>query len=144
MTRRDAEGEFSHLDRTVDVIDTPTGPVNLLPAGDPRAGRVDDRPCGFLLFGPPYDRTAAEARDRGWAVEHLPGGHLHQLVDPGSVAARHPHHDGEMALSGTLTANGRANHQGRGGRQPISFPLASWPMFRQPFLDVVRQPDPAL
>jgi hypothetical protein len=48
----------------------------------------DDRPCGYLLFGPPYDDMAREARGRGWDVEHIPGRHLHQLVDPGAVAAR--------------------------------------------------------
>ncbi|MGW4940834.1 alpha/beta hydrolase [Actinoplanes sp. NPDC004185] len=48
----------------------------------------DDRPCGYLLFGPPYDLMARDARERGWAVDELPGGHLHQLVDPGAVAAR--------------------------------------------------------
>jgi hypothetical protein len=48
----------------------------------------DDRPCGYLLFGPPYDLMAKDARERGWAVDQLPGGHLHQLVDPGAVASR--------------------------------------------------------
>jgi hypothetical protein len=48
----------------------------------------DDRPCGYVLFGPPYDRTAQEARERGWDVDAVPGGHLHQLVDPDAVAAR--------------------------------------------------------
>jgi hypothetical protein len=48
----------------------------------------DDRPCGYLLFGPPYDRMAQDARERGWDVEQTPGGHLHQLVDPDTVAAR--------------------------------------------------------
>ena len=48
----------------------------------------DDRPCGYLLFGPPYDRTADDARERGWDVDHVPGGHLHQIVDPETVAAR--------------------------------------------------------
>jgi hypothetical protein len=47
----------------------------------------DDRPCGYLLFGPPYDEVAADARGRGWPVEHVAGRHLHQLVDPGAVAA---------------------------------------------------------
>ena len=42
--------------------------------------------CGYLLFGPPYDREAAEARDRGWPVRELPGQHLHQLVDPAGTA----------------------------------------------------------
>jgi hypothetical protein len=48
----------------------------------------DDRPCGYLLFGPPYDRMARESRERGWDVDHVPGGHLHQLVDPDAVTAR--------------------------------------------------------
>ena len=48
----------------------------------------DDRPCGYLLFGPPYDLVAQDARQRGWDVEQIPGGHLHHLVDPDAVAAR--------------------------------------------------------
>ena len=48
----------------------------------------DDRPCGYLLFGPPYDRMARQARKRGWDVDEVPGRHLHQLVDPDAVAAR--------------------------------------------------------
>jgi hypothetical protein len=48
----------------------------------------DNRPCGYLLFGPPYDRMAQEARDRGWDVDQVRGGHLHQLVDPDTVTAR--------------------------------------------------------
>ncbi|MGW3811557.1 hypothetical protein [Micromonospora sp. NPDC005113] len=48
----------------------------------------DHRPCGYLLFGPPYDRMAQESRKRGWSVAEVPGGHLHQLVDPDAVTAR--------------------------------------------------------
>src|SRR5690349_4488727 len=48
----------------------------------------DAQPCGYLLFGPPYEQVANEAAARGWAVERLPGRHLHQLVDPGGVAER--------------------------------------------------------
>jgi hypothetical protein len=48
----------------------------------------DDRPCGYVLFGPPYDDMAREARERGWDVAEVTGGHLHQLVDPDAVAAR--------------------------------------------------------
>jgi pimeloyl-ACP methyl ester carboxylesterase len=48
----------------------------------------DDRPCGYLLFGPPYDRVATEAGERGWDVDQVPGQHLHQLVDPDAVTAR--------------------------------------------------------
>jgi hypothetical protein len=48
----------------------------------------DAQPCGYLLFGPPYEQVANEAAARGWAVERLPGRHLHQLVDPDGVATR--------------------------------------------------------
>jgi hypothetical protein len=48
----------------------------------------DNRPCGYVLFGPPYDRMAQQARERGWDVDHVSGGHLHQLVDPDAVTAR--------------------------------------------------------
>jgi pimeloyl-ACP methyl ester carboxylesterase len=48
----------------------------------------DDRPCGYLLFGPPYEPTAKDAQERGWAVDHVPGLHLHQLVDPHAVTGR--------------------------------------------------------
>lgn len=48
----------------------------------------EDRPCGYLLFGPPYDDLAAEAGARGWLVEQIPGQHLHQIVDPTAVAER--------------------------------------------------------
>jgi hypothetical protein len=48
----------------------------------------DNRPCGYVLFGPPYDRMAQESRERGWDVDEVPGRHLHQLVDPDTVTAR--------------------------------------------------------
>ncbi len=51
-------------------------------------GWDDDLPCGYLVFGPPYDEAAADARRRGWLVEQLPGQHLHQIVDPDATADR--------------------------------------------------------
>jgi hypothetical protein len=48
----------------------------------------DAQPCGYLLFGPPYEPVANEAAARGWAVERVPGLHLHQLVDPAGVTDR--------------------------------------------------------
>ncbi|MEU4221214.1 alpha/beta hydrolase [Actinoplanes sp. NPDC026623] len=48
----------------------------------------DGRPCGYLLFGPPYEEVANEAAARGWAVERMTGRHLHQVVDPDGVADR--------------------------------------------------------
>jgi hypothetical protein len=48
----------------------------------------DDRPCSYLMFGADGDDDkAADARERGWRVEHMRGLHLHQLVDPDGVAA---------------------------------------------------------
>ena len=44
--------------------------------------------CGYLLFGPPYEEAAADARERGWLVEQVAGLHLHQMVDPAAVAER--------------------------------------------------------
>ena len=48
----------------------------------------DAKPCGYLRFSEAYLPEAEEATRRGWAVEHLPGLHLHQLVDPDAVAER--------------------------------------------------------
>ncbi|MBG0565851.1 alpha/beta hydrolase [Actinoplanes aureus] len=48
----------------------------------------DGMPCGYLLFGPPYDKIAEDARQRGWDVDEVPGRHLHQIVDPGAVTGR--------------------------------------------------------
>ncbi|GAA1654397.1 alpha/beta fold hydrolase [Actinoplanes couchii] len=48
----------------------------------------DSMPCGYLLFSErSYGALAEQAGGRGWRVEHLPGRHLHQVVDPGAVAA---------------------------------------------------------
>jgi hypothetical protein len=43
--------------------------------------------AGYLAFGRTYDLETALAREWGWPVEVLRGGHLHQLVDPAGVAA---------------------------------------------------------
>lgn len=43
--------------------------------------------CGYLWFGAPYDKGAAQAAGFGWPTVHLPGNHLHMLTDPDAVAA---------------------------------------------------------
>jgi len=43
-----------------------------------------DHPCVYVMFGLAYE-AAAQAAARGWPVWHLPGEHLHQLVDPAAV-----------------------------------------------------------
>ena len=45
-----------------------------------------DRPCAFLQFSPGYAEPAGQARRLGWPVRTVPGDHLHQVVDPGTVA----------------------------------------------------------
>jgi hypothetical protein len=42
-------------------------------------------PGAYLAFGDAYADERDDARRRGWPVETLPGGHLHQLVDPTAV-----------------------------------------------------------
>jgi pimeloyl-ACP methyl ester carboxylesterase len=45
-------------------------------------------PCyGYLWFGTPYDKGAAQAAAYGWPTARLPGTHLHMLADPHAVAA---------------------------------------------------------
>lgn len=51
-------------------------------------GWNDGAAFGYLLFGGPYAKQAADAAERGWLVEHEPGLHLHQIVDPDAVADR--------------------------------------------------------
>jgi pimeloyl-ACP methyl ester carboxylesterase len=64
----------------------PRLPLSYYEASVPVPAGWDVRPCAYLLFGPPYAEAATEAHGRGWIVERLPGGHLHQLVDPDGVA----------------------------------------------------------
>ena len=45
----------------------------------------DDLRCCYLQFSQAYNGQAAEARRRGWPVRHVPGEHLHQVVDPDAV-----------------------------------------------------------
>ncbi|MFH9978958.1 alpha/beta hydrolase [Streptomyces sp. NPDC017179] len=71
--------------RTV-VEEQPALPLSYYEQHVPIPDGWDDHPCSYLLFGPPYAEVAAEARERGWRVAHLPGEHLHQLVDPAGTA----------------------------------------------------------
>ncbi|MFG2791906.1 alpha/beta hydrolase [Streptomyces sp. NPDC048419] len=70
------------------VEEQPTLPLSYYEQHVPVPGGWDDHPCSYLLFGPPYDDLAAEARERGWQVAHLPGEHLHQIVDPAGTARK--------------------------------------------------------
>ncbi|MFE6308390.1 alpha/beta hydrolase [Nocardiopsis sp. NPDC057823] len=71
--------------RTV-VEEQPTLPLSYYEQHIPVPEGWDDHPCSYLLFSPPYDGLAAEARERGWRSAHLPGTHLHQISDPVGTA----------------------------------------------------------
>ncbi|WP_323376125.1 alpha/beta hydrolase [Streptomyces sp. RB17] len=71
--------------RTV-VEEQPTLPLSYYEQRVPVPDGWDDHPCSYVLFSPPYDGLAAEARARGWRVVQLPGEHLHQIVDPAGTA----------------------------------------------------------
>ncbi|MEU4539534.1 alpha/beta hydrolase [Streptosporangium sp. NPDC023825] len=68
------------------IEEQPTLPLSYYEQHIPVPDGWDDHPCSYLLFGPPYDDIAAEARERGWRVAHLPGAHLHQIIDPAGTA----------------------------------------------------------
>ncbi|MGW3176766.1 hypothetical protein [Streptomyces sp. NPDC001153] len=74
------------LVRQTVVEEQPTLPLSYYEQHIPVPDGWDDHPCSYLLFGLPYDDLAAEARERGWAVAHLPGAHLHQIIDPAGTA----------------------------------------------------------
>jgi hypothetical protein len=66
----------------------PALPVSRYEQHIPVPADWDDHPCSYVLFGPPYDGLADEARQRGRRVAHLPGEHLHQNGDPAGTARR--------------------------------------------------------
>lgn len=68
------------------AAEEPSLPLSYYEASIPVPAGWDDPPCAYVLFGQPYQEEAAAARARGWRVEHLPGRHLHQLIDPDGLA----------------------------------------------------------
>jgi hypothetical protein len=74
--------------RSMVAAEQPRLPLSYYEQQIPVPDGWDNRPCGYLLFGPPYAPMAQESRERDWDVEHVPGRHLHQLVDPDTVTAR--------------------------------------------------------
>jgi hypothetical protein len=87
------EADIAPLFPDVDVMrlvcdEQPRLPLSFFEQHIPAPAGWDDRPCGYLMFGTGGDdNKAADARERGWQVEHMSGLHLHQLVDPDAVAA---------------------------------------------------------
>jgi hypothetical protein len=72
--------------RKIVVDEQPRLPLAYYEQDVPVPGGWDDHPCSYLLFSPAYEELAAQAHDRGWHVAHLPGEHLHQIVDPAGTA----------------------------------------------------------
>ncbi len=72
--------------RRVVTEEQPRLPLSYFEQAVPVPDGWADHPCVYVLFGPAYERVAAEARARGWSVRHIPGEHLHQIVDPAAVA----------------------------------------------------------
>lgn len=68
------------------AAEEPRLPLAYFEQSVPVPAHWDERPCAYVQFSPPYDEAAAYARERGWTVEHLPGGHLHMLAEPAGVA----------------------------------------------------------
>lgn len=44
-----------------------------------------DAPCAYIKFSAPYAWDFSQAKQAGWLVHELPGGHFHMLVDPPAV-----------------------------------------------------------
>lgn len=53
-------------------------------------------PCAYLQFNEAYAREADQMRRAGWPTDHMPGEHLHQVVDPDGVT------DAILRLAGQL------------------------------------------
>jgi pimeloyl-ACP methyl ester carboxylesterase len=43
--------------------------------------------CAYVWFAEPYDTGARRAAALGWPTRHVPGNHLHMVVDPAEVAS---------------------------------------------------------
>lgn len=74
-TRRDVEREQTRM------------PYAYLTASVDAEPGWDYRPRAYLAFGDAYADERADAERRGWATRTLPGGHLHMLADPATVAS---------------------------------------------------------
>lgn len=51
----------------------------------PEVADWPDAMCAYLRFSPAYDEDTRQAREAGWPVRELEGGHFHMLVEPGVV-----------------------------------------------------------
>jgi hypothetical protein len=69
------------------AAEMPFMPVAYLFERVPSPAGWDRLRCSYLLLSDSYRDAAAEARDRGWEVDHIDGAqHLHIVVAPEEVA----------------------------------------------------------
>jgi hypothetical protein len=83
------------------VEEMPRLPLSYFEASVPMPAAWSQRPCAYLLFSQePYGESAAEARDRGWAVGGIAGAHhLAMVSDP--IAVTEALLDLESQVAGT-------------------------------------------
>lgn len=67
------------------VADQPRLPLDYFEQALPVPPSWADVACAYVQFSPAYDDHAARARRARWPTERVPGGHLHQVVDPEGV-----------------------------------------------------------
>ncbi|HEY3501792.1 MAG TPA: alpha/beta fold hydrolase [Actinocatenispora sp.] len=72
--------------RFIVTAEQPALPLSYFEQAVPVPAGWDDHPRVYLRFSAAYEPEVREAAARGWPVAYLPGGHLHQLVDPDAVA----------------------------------------------------------
>lgn len=66
----------------------PELPLDYFEEAIPVPDAWDSVPVAYIRFSDAYEAEAQEAGRRGYAVEHVPGGHLHAVVEPATVAKR--------------------------------------------------------
>jgi hypothetical protein len=85
------------------VREMPPMPLDYFQANIPMPDGWSRRPCGYLLFSAQHHgASAADARNRGWAVAEIPGAHhLAMVADPIAVT------DALLELERELGRHGR-------------------------------------
>ncbi|MCU7826990.1 class I adenylate-forming enzyme family protein [Kitasatospora sp. DSM 101779] len=110
VARRDADGAFYHLDRTVDVIDTADGPVYSLPIEEVLLADCDDLVQDCSVVGVP---GAAGEGQRPVAVVRLQAGAAHAGAEDVLLAANKALADTGLAALAAVSI----------ARTPEDFPL---------------------
>jgi pimeloyl-ACP methyl ester carboxylesterase len=67
-------------------VEQPRLPLAYYDYPPPAPDGWDRVPCGYIWFAQPYGSGAERAAASGWPTSHVPGKHLHMVVDPDAVA----------------------------------------------------------